>query len=393
MSTKKKQTMGPKTENKRPDWKGMIDANGHAEIPHGITEIDEEAFQNCERLVSVAIPEGVTDIEDYAFARCKNLKKVVLPKSLRRLWCGPFRGCTSLRKIDLPENLEEINPSAFMESGLQSVKIPKCVYYIDVQAFAACPKLKEIFVEDGNEAFLSHEGALLTKDGCVLMAYPAEKKGPYEIPATVKCLAYSAFQGCAGLTAITIPEGVEGIDNYAFKGCRALKSVRLPKSLTQWGLQVFADTPKLKSVTVAKGNEEILVKDGVIFAAGGAKLCECIRPVKGAYAIPKGVTEIYEHAFENCGKMTSVVLPEGLKTIEWYAFWGCASLKKLVIPESVREIGEYAFCNCSSLKTIVLPDSVREVGKHSFAGCDNLTQIPRARYRYECGNNDTKERD
>ena len=43
------------------------------------------------------------------------------------------------------------------------------------------------------------------------------------------------FFGCASLTDVVIPAGVESIGNYAFSGCRSITKIAIPASVTTIG--------------------------------------------------------------------------------------------------------------------------------------------------------------
>lgn len=47
----------------------------------------------------------------------------------------------------------------------------------------------------------------------------------------IDCIGEDAFNGCTGLTSVTIPEGVTSIGNDAFADCSALTTVTLPKGV------------------------------------------------------------------------------------------------------------------------------------------------------------------
>lgn len=49
-----------------------------------------------------------------------------------------------------------------------------------------------------------------------------------------------AFDGCSGLSSITIPDGVISIGERAFGGCNGLTSVSIPSGVTLIGMQAFS---------------------------------------------------------------------------------------------------------------------------------------------------------
>ena len=69
------------------------------EIPKGVTEIAEGAFEGCESLKYVSIPEGVTKIDVGAFKGCNRLKEVNLPKSLTDIADNAFERSVALTQI------------------------------------------------------------------------------------------------------------------------------------------------------------------------------------------------------------------------------------------------------------------------------------------------------
>lgn len=62
-----------------------------------------------------------------------------------------------------------------------------------------------------------------------------------------------AFNGCSGLTSVTIPDSVTSIGNYAFQDCTGLTSITIPDSVTDIGRGVFNGCSGLTSVTIGNG--------------------------------------------------------------------------------------------------------------------------------------------
>ena len=70
------------------------------------------------------------------------------------------------------------------------------------------------------------------------------------IPHRVTSIGGSTFSGCSGLTFVTIPNSVTSIGDYAFMDCSGLTSVIIGKRVTSIGSQAFSWCSNLGSVTV-----------------------------------------------------------------------------------------------------------------------------------------------
>lgn len=60
------------------------------EIPSCVISIEERAFHNCIKLISIKIPDSVTSIGDSAFWRCGSLTSITIPDSLKSIWENNF---------------------------------------------------------------------------------------------------------------------------------------------------------------------------------------------------------------------------------------------------------------------------------------------------------------
>jgi len=116
-----------------------IDGNGHAVIPDGTTVIDDYAFLQCNKLVSVSIPDTVEEIGEGSFGSCENLESITLPSSLRFIDEAAFFGCKGLRSVVIPGGVKMIDARAFAEcTTLSKVHLPAGVA-IDSSAFNGSP--------------------------------------------------------------------------------------------------------------------------------------------------------------------------------------------------------------------------------------------------------------
>ena len=203
-----------------------------AEIPAGITRIEEATFEGCP-LVSVTIPDTVTSIGAYAF-RDTLLQEVRLPASLLELGEAAF-ACCPLTAVVLPEGVTEIGAYAFWKCDkLTAVHLPASLINIQHNAFYDCPKELRFTVAEASESFLLEDGVLLSKDKKTLIYYPADKTDTsYTVPAEVETIRESAFRENDFLTEVLLPEGLKEIGGLLFSGCDNLKSITLPESVSE----------------------------------------------------------------------------------------------------------------------------------------------------------------
>ena len=390
-------------------------------IPNSVKIIGDEAFKRCENLTSVTIPDSVTSIGDSAFSGCTGLRSITIPDSVTSIGEYTFYNCTGLTSIalplhgnislvgifgfnsdDVPESLktvviiggESIGNNAFKGcTGLTSITIPDSVTSIGSSAFYGCTGLTSMIVPEsvtniGEYAFSECTGMTsitlpfigITPDGTnyISLGYIAGTRYDwgygyyyYVVPESLKTVIItggsnigdSAFEGCNGLTSITIPDSITSIGNKSFYGCSGLTSITIPDSVTSIGGSAFHNCTGLTSITIPDGVTSI--GDDAFNGCTGLT----------SITIPDSVTNIGECAFSGCTGLTSITIPDGVTSIGYSAFYNCTGLTSITIPDSVTSIGESAFSGCTGLTSITIPDSVTSIGRSAFRDCANLTSI------------------
>lgn len=91
--------------------------------------------------------------------------------------------------------------------------------------------------------------------------------------------------------------------------------------------------------------------------------------------IPSSVSVIERSSFFGCAGLVSVKLPSSLTSIKAGVFLGCSKLASIDIPVSVTSIGGEAFKACTTLTSIDIPDTVTSIGGSAFSGCTKLTSV------------------
>ena len=83
--------------------------------------INSRAFSNCYQLSSVKMTTGVTSIGNYAFSGCSSLTSVVIGGSVTTIGDGAFYYCSKLTSVVIPDSVTSIGNYAFYDCYLKSI--------------------------------------------------------------------------------------------------------------------------------------------------------------------------------------------------------------------------------------------------------------------------------
>lgn len=88
------------------------------------------------------------------------------------------------------------------------------------------------------------------------------------------------------------------------------------------------------------------------------------------------VVAVGANAFENCDRLTDVVLPGNVENVEEYAFSGCSDMIHLTMSANLRGIADYAFNGCKRLEDItVYAQRVPDLTATSFNAIGNKKYV------------------
>lgn len=162
-----------------------------------------------------------------------------------------------------------------------------------------------------------------------------------------------------------------------------ITTLSLPSSLASFTANAMIGNYSLESISLAEGNEDFELIDGVLYQNQGKHLV--LYPSADpriSFVVPGGVRIIGAAAFYSAKNLERIALPVSLLTIESAAtnlpgaFENCTSLTAISIPAKTSLIGDYAFMGCTSLTKAVIPYSATdvEIGLGAFLNCTSLME-------------------
>lgn len=262
------------------------------------------------------------------------LKKIKLPNTLQRI--EDFQFCNSLLEtIDIPSNVKYIGNGAFYESNIKNIEIPEGIDTLRSSTFAHCNKLATVKLPE----------SLKVIEGNKIIVNADKNYGHIPLKALIEPTFYYS-----GITCITLPKGIENIDEKAFNRNNNLKR------FTANGKTYFdRDGVLMKRTSDLNGNHLILVNypEGAdsIYQYNIAEDIDSL----GAYAFYKinhfiNITILNLSPNIKCiqgldRNIKEVNIPEGAEVIKANAF-GKYSPNILRMPKSLKCIESNAFNNC-----------------------------------------------
>ena len=264
---------------------------------------------------------------------------------------------------------------------------PDSVTYIGNGAFSDCSTLGSITVSKGNTVYHSKDNCLIETASRTLIA--GCKNSVIPTDGSVTRIGGDAFNGCTGLTSITIPGGVTSIGDYAFYNCPNVViyfcNNEYAKKYCETNNLKYQILPSILHEGESGDLKWVLYENDLLEITGSGEMSwsysydsspwYAYRDSITSVTIGDGVTSIGYYAFYECTGLTLINIPDGVMSIGNYAFYKCTGLTSITIPDSVTCIGDYAFYRCEGLTSITIPDGVTSIGYRAFYGCEGLTSI------------------
>ncbi len=364
-------------------------------IENGVTYIGQSVFQDCTEMTSVIIPDSVTEIYDRAFQGCSSLKSLIIPNSVKEVGWGAFEGCIGVQSIIISQGVETIRHRAFFGcTGIKSVTIPNSVTFLTGSTFGGCTGLEKIEVSEKNPTYQSINNCIIEKKWKALTVGCKNSVIPND--GSVTQIADGAFEGCAGLKSVSIPDRIEYIGLRAFSCCTGLEKIEVSQNNPQYySVNNCIIDKEYHTLVVGCKNSEIPNNENIISITGyafegctGLKrliIPDSVTSIGGSafegctglttITIPAGVTKIWSGTFEGCTGLKNVLIKGNISLIDTEAFYGCTGLESINMPEGLTEIGLGAFRDCESLEKITIPNSTTYIGRMAFSGCAGLKSL------------------
>ncbi len=239
-----------------------------------------------------------------------------------------------------------------------------------------------------------------------------------------------------GTATVTLPENIISTDRIrdaALINCPNLVTLNLSKNFNSFSIYYkFANCPKLAAVNANADCPDFKTVDGVLYNKNVTRIIFVPGAKTGAYTVPTTVNEIYDYAFKDAKKLTSITfpknflntfdiddrlgncdsltslnfadtnknyttvngivyskdmssllyvpnaksgsytIPDSVKSIESRAFYNCSKLTSIIFPDSLTQIN-FNTTGMTALKSITIPASVTEIGSNFYSNFPNLT--------------------
>lgn len=264
-------------------------------------------------------------------------------------------------EITISEGITTVGQNAFLLCrDITKVNLPTSLKQINWQAFRQTTNLKSISLPKGLEVLQER-------------AFNASGITSIVIPGSVKTVGALAFFQ-SYIEKATIEDGVEILDSAAFRSC-GLKEITIPGSVKEIKDSCFSEIWGLSKVTINNGVEKI---DGGVFYGTAIKEIE----------IPASVLTIDDSAFSGCGMIQTINVAidnqnyssqnDSLYNKDKTKIIRYPSGKKdteFEVPSTVKEIGNSCFSSCGNLGKIQITSNVEKLATSSFVNQGKLTEI------------------
>lgn len=356
----------------------------HLNIPSSVTSIASNICNGCSNLTSISIPDngvykstdnmlftadgktlihgingnvqvpnGTLSIGQYAFAQLPNLSTVSLPSNFNTIGDSAFSDCTNL--VNITGNAKEICSAAFNNTGLSSAFLPNGILSVHSNTFSNCSKLVSAFICP-NINYFDSSNLFYNCQNLTDVTISAADGDAYAINTAM-------FYNCSALSYIDLQGEITAINSHAFSDCSSLTSIVLPSAISKIDSDFFQMSGSNNQypwlVLREKLAEEISVMQNYPWNLDKTHIWP---GEKCTFATANGSSK--QQPFFISGQLDADDLS------------GVHDIRKLEVGSNVTSIGVSALSGQSYLEYVNLPDSISSIGASAFAQCDgSLTSI------------------
>lgn len=357
----------------------------------GTQALEDIHLSSCTSLLEADLSSYTTTFANsglHQFSQNPFLERLVIPNTITKFIGDTFYGDIRLTDLNIPDSLIEIDNPFAQDLAMDTLRLGSKVSYLACGFTTGWYHLQHIEVDSTNASFMGDNGVLYTEDQLKLISYPFTRDGySYEMSPNTESLCGGAFANgwesgyisdvidfnwdvkanadatplkelvCStrlmdlGNTGTFYGSSIRKIRRFAENNVReiptccfmtaAIDSIALPFGLTDIGIQAFAFTYNLRTIS----NLSRL----------------------------RNLRSIGEGAFRDAWKLDSVdLLPcDKLLAIPKSMCYNDSALRFVSLPRNVQSIGDQAFKDCSSLQQIICPALVPiPVDPSVFEGLD-----------------------
>lgn len=393
-------------------------------IPNSVTTVGRGVFYGCSALESVVLSENITELPseynynrgDYGFFReCSSLKSISIPHGVTNIGNNAFYGCSSLTKTNYTGDVASwcnikfgysANPMSYShnfyinDQEIKDLVIPNSVDSIHKYAFSDCSSLTSVIIPNsvtsiGTSAFY----------GCDSLSFVVIGSG-------VTSVEYSAFRDCPIDTVYSRnPTPPQLKSSYSEKPFNSQPVCYIPCGATSsyknssWkdymskfveGNVYFLNTSvsdplagrieTIRELTCDEATFQAIPNVGYEFVQWSDGVADALRTLN----LTQDTTLIAEfrQLFDGkCGDNLYwkhyddkiIIHGEGAMydyaadSVPWYQFRDI--VKTVEVFDGATSIGNNAFTLCKNLNTLTLPGTITNIGDNAFGGCRMLFDI------------------
>ncbi len=392
----------------------------------------DDAFYNCDRLISVTLNAKLQILGRYTFQSCNNLESINLGEAtnLTTIKVKAFEDVDHVRQFTIPNSVTTIEESAFRSidsvrtvtfatgsklttlgegafrdnTKLERINIEACTSLTNFPSYWLnnCPGITSLIVPASVETFGSNNMFSSTNNiETITFLAPTVPNDFYNgrsnlktvnIGSGVKSIGNYAFRNSYGLTRLSIDSGVNDlvIGNYAFQNADALETLTLPKGIISIGASAFQSIDSLRIISFATGSKlttlgNDVFRDNTKLERINIEACTQLTNFPNSW--------LY-----NCPSITSLIVPASVETFGSWMFNytdnivtitflapsvpnnfynGRRNLKTVNIGPGVKSIGNYAFQNSYGMTQLNIDPNVSglSIGNSAFNNCDCIKSI------------------